>query len=103
MDSWLDKFGKNWKSTAGGVALILVGAGGIILRLVNPDHENAMAFEVGIGLIAAGLSALGIGHKVERANREVEAARLDQRMLQEDIKAARKDVAEIKKNGNGGH
>lgn len=84
-DRLLDSMGTNWKSVAGGIAMILVGVAGLTLTMVAPDNPHAMPFEAAVGLIAAGLSALGITHKVERSAREQQTLRLEQRWMREEL------------------
>lgn len=67
----LDKLGTNWKTNAGGIAMILVGLAGLIAGAANPESEHAMSLEAAIAMIAAGLSAIGIGHKAERIRKQL--------------------------------
>ena len=56
-----------WKTKAGGIGLILSGAGSVIGGFVA-DPMNGDMIIAGIGLIGAGFAALGIGHKIEKAS-----------------------------------
>lgn len=54
------------KTYLSGIALLLLGVGGIILKYADPTSEFGLSVEQGIQLILAGLAALGIGHKVDK-------------------------------------
>ena len=55
-----------WKTKLGGAGLILSGIGSIIAGFVA-EPMNGEMIAAGMGLIGAGLAALGIGHKIEKA------------------------------------
>lgn len=60
-----------YKTKIGGVGIILVGVTGIIGQIFPDQGLPAVDLETSIGSIAAGLAALGIGHKVEKARTDV--------------------------------
>ena len=55
-----------WKTKLGGAGLILSGAGMVIAGVLEEPINGSMMSQ-GIALIGAGLAALGIGHKIEKA------------------------------------
>ena len=57
-----------WKTKLGGAGMILSGLGMLIGGYVaNPINGEMMA--EGVTLISAGLAAIGIGHKIEKAKK----------------------------------
>lgn len=62
-----------YKTKIGGVGLILVGVTGIISQIFPDQGLPVVDLETAIGSMAAGLAALGIGHKVEKAKAVIES------------------------------
>lgn len=64
-----------YKTKIGGVGLILVGVTGI-LGMIFPDQGlPVMDIDSACAAIAAGIAALGLGHKAEKTTAAVVAAR----------------------------
>jgi hypothetical protein len=65
-----------WKTKASATALILIGLGGIIQGVLSAIDGNVdgglAAAKGGVFSIAAGLSLVGIGHKIEKAKAAIE-------------------------------
>jgi hypothetical protein len=61
----------NGKSLASGIALIVLGVAGLVVKLFSPESEFAMDVESAIAAISAGLGIIGLAHKSERARAEV--------------------------------
>ncbi len=55
-----------WKTKAGGIGMILTGAGSILTALSGADGFSFDSIQGGIALITGGLAVLGIGHKIEK-------------------------------------
>ena len=53
-----------WKTWLGGLALILSGAGVLIVGVT--DNFDMDKITQGAGMIGAGFAAIGIGHKIDR-------------------------------------
>jgi hypothetical protein len=62
-----------YKTKIGGVGLILVGIAGIIAKLFPDQNLPEMDLDAAIASIAAGVAALGLGHKAEKTRAAVEA------------------------------
>ncbi|PKN60667.1 MAG: hypothetical protein CVU53_01870 [Deltaproteobacteria bacterium HGW-Deltaproteobacteria-11] len=60
-----------YKTKIGGVGLILVGVTGIIAQIFPDQGLPTMDLETSLGSIAAGVAALGLGHKAEKTRAEV--------------------------------
>ena len=59
-------FMTGWKTWAGGLSLI--GAGiATIFATVSSGEFNMDEIAKGLGMLGAGLSAIGLGHKIEKA------------------------------------
>lgn len=71
--AWAGKKLDGYKTKIGGVGLILVGVTGIIGQIFPDQGLPVMDLETAFGAIAAGLAALGIGHKVEKAKAVIQA------------------------------
>ncbi len=56
-----------WKTKAGGIGMILTGAGAILASVSGADGFSYESIQGGIGMITAGLAVLGIGHKIEKS------------------------------------
>lgn len=67
--------GNEWKTYVGGVCTILVGLGGLVSWLLDEKGASAIEPMEAIGLITVGLTALGIGHKVDKSRDEVRKSR----------------------------
>jgi hypothetical protein len=68
MKALLEKLGLDmggWKTWTGGIGMILSGAAMIVGGI--GDSLDVDAITKGVALIAAGIAALGVGHKVEKA------------------------------------
>jgi len=59
-----------WKTWTGGLALIASGAA-MVLAAVSGDTIDTAALMQGLAMIGAGFTAIGIGHKVEKAGNGV--------------------------------
>ncbi len=62
-----------YKTKIGGVGLILVGVVGVIAKLFPDQGLPEMDLDAAIASIAAGVAALGLGHKAEKTRAAVEA------------------------------
>lgn len=56
-----------WKTWAGGIGLILTGAGTILTSFDFETMTFGPGLNEGLALIGTGFAALGIGHKIEKA------------------------------------
>jgi len=56
-----------YKTKIGGVGLILVGITGILGKVFPDQGLPETELDTSLGAIAAGVAALGLGHKVEKA------------------------------------
>ena len=54
-----------WKTWAGGIGLIASGVG-MIAQTIASDEFDMNKIYAGIALIGAGLSTIGVGHKIEK-------------------------------------
>ncbi|MHA1951887.1 MAG: hypothetical protein ACW987_18730 [Candidatus Thorarchaeota archaeon] len=60
-----------WKTWAGGLSLICTGLGVCLSAIsFDPFTVDGEKVTAGVGMIGAGLTAIGIGHKVEKAGNE---------------------------------
>ncbi len=62
-----------WTTALGGLGLLLVGAGSFAVSMFAPDAlanacvNGSIDPQMSIGIMAAGLTALGIGNKLDKA------------------------------------
>ncbi|MDD2319158.1 MAG: hypothetical protein PHO83_03810 [Geobacteraceae bacterium] len=63
---WIGKKLDGYKTKIGGVGLILIGAAGMIGRVFPDQGLPEMDVDSAVASIAAGVAALGLGHKAEK-------------------------------------
>ena len=65
-DSLTPVVGKNWKTYAGAIGIMLSAIAGGILNYTEPQDVGALTLIAAAMKFFSGLTALGIGHKLQR-------------------------------------